>query len=404
MTTYSTIQPSYLDLSATGSGLAGPEFAAAQRAHWYATSPLGPVVLTYRDVDILLRDRRFRLAGVEYLAMHGITGGVLYDWWTHTMMNMEGDTHRRVSGLVAKAFTPARVEGMRAFTRHTANRLADELVSAGALDFIDAFAAPLTALVMGEFLGVPAEDYEEFRSWSEDIGAAFATGGLAPDVVDRVERAITGLGGYVNELIVRRRRAPGPDLLSAMISASEDGSSLTEVELHDMALLLVFAGQDSTSRQLGRAITAFAEHPDQWTSLRDDPGLVNRAVEEVLRWTPQTRIIPRYATEDVSYRRLEVPAGGAVFCSVMAANRDPVMFPDADTFDITRHPTGRALLFGGGIHHCLGHALGRLELAEALLAMSSRLGAPEVCGPITWRDELAMIHGPDVLPLRFAGR
>lgn len=402
MTTDRTVRLPYLDLSATGSGLAGPEFAAAQRAHWYATSPLGPVVLTYRDVDVLLRDRRFRLAGVEYMAMHGVTGGVLYDWWTHTMMNMEGTTHRRVSGLVAKAFTPARVEGMRAFTRHTANRLADELVTAGAHDFIDGFAAPLTAHVMGEFLGVPGEDYEAFRSWSEDIGAAFATGGLTPDVIDRVERAITGLGGYVNELIAQRRHNPGPDLLSAMITASEDGNFLTEAELHDLALLLVFAGQDSTSRQLGRALTAFTEHPEQWELLRGDPGLVDRAVEEVLRWTPQTRMIPRYAKEDVSYRTLEVPAGTAVFCSVMAANRDPVMFPDADTFDITRHPTGRALLFGGGIHHCLGHALGRLELAEALLALSSRPGSPKVCGPITWRDELAMIHGPDVLPLRFA--
>ncbi|HET9254482.1 MAG TPA: cytochrome P450, partial [Pseudonocardiaceae bacterium] len=180
------------------------------------------------------------------------------------------------------------------------------------------------------------------------------------------------------------------------------GASLNEAELNNMALLLVWASQDTTSRQLGRALVAFSHNPGQWALLRQHPSLASAAAAETLRWTPQARMIHRYATHDLTYRDLHLAAGDFIFCCVVSANRDPLVVPAPDEFDIRRSQPGLQLAFGGGPHHCLGRALARLELTEALAALAERLGTPSVCGPITWRDNLAMIHGPDVLPLKFA--
>jgi cytochrome P450 len=392
----------YLDILQPGFAFEGPQITAARQANWFARSPIGPVALRHQEVSELLRDCRFRLGGEAYMAMHGIDNGPLHNWWMQTLMSLEGRTHQRLRSLVGKAFTPAMVEGVRSFTRATAARLADALTPSAEHDFIRDFADPLPALVMCEILGVPPADYAQFHQWVGDIGIAFATGGLTVDVICRVDQAIQNMGSYIKTLIARRRHDPGPDLLSAMISAQVNGASLSEAELHDMALLLVWAGQDTTSRQLGRALVALSQNPGQWALLRQHPSAAGAAADESLRWTPQARMIQRYAMQDLTYRDLHLAAGDVLFCCIVSANRDPLVFPAPDEFDIRRSQPSRQLAFGGGPHHCLGHALARLELTEALAALAERRGTPSVCGPITWRDDLAMIHGPDVLPLRFA--
>lgn len=392
----------YLDILQPGFAFEGPQITAAQQAHWFAHTPIGPVALRYQEVSELLRDRRFRVGGQAYMAKHGIDHGPLYDWWMHAMMSADRHTHQRLRSLVGKAFTPSMVEGMRSFARATAARLADTITPSAEHDFIRDFADPLPALVMCEILGVPPADYEQFHAWVADIGLAFATGGLTNDLIRQVDRAIQNMGCYIKTLIARRRQDPGPDLLSAMINAQADGASLNEAELNSMALLLVWAGQDTTSRQLGRALVAFSQNPDQWALLRQQPSLASAAADETLRWTPQARMLYRYAMHDLTYHDLDLAVGDFIFCCIVSANRDPRVFPAPDEFDIRRSQPGQQLVFGGGPYHCLGHALARLELTEALAALAERLGTPSVCGPITWRDDLAMIHGPDVLPLRFA--
>jgi cytochrome P450 len=320
----------------------------------------------------------------------------------HSLMSLEGLTHKRQRGLLAKVFTPRLVENLRPFARANAEKLAAAIEPGAAHDFIAEFADPLPALVMCELVGVPVEDYDQFHDWSRDIGLAFATGGLNGDLLATVERAIEEMVAYIDGLIARRRKAPGPDLISLMIDASSEGGRLTTTEMHDLTLLLVWVGQDTTSRQLGRALAAFGDHPDQWDLLRARPRLLFNAVNEILRFTPQARMIQRYAMQDIEYGGLKFPTDSVVFCCITAANRDPRVFEEPAKLDIQRRPSSRQLVFGGGIHHCLGHALAQLELEEGLAALSQRFGAPEVTGPITWRPDLAMIHGPDSLPITFA--
>ncbi|MET9107713.1 cytochrome P450 [Streptomyces zhihengii] len=163
---------------------------------------------------------------------------------------------------------------------------------------------------------------------------------------------------------------------------------------------MVWAGQHTTSRQLGRALITFAQHPEQWRLLASEPTLLPTAVNEILRWTPQARMIQRFAEEDVTYQGLDIAEGSPVFCCVASAGRDPLAMPEPAHFDLRAPRPAKQLVFGGGIHHCLGAALGRLEISEALTA---RFGPPVLSGTPTW-PPLAVIHGPDSVPARFTPR
>jgi cytochrome P450 len=151
-------------------------------------------------------------------------------------------------------------------------------------------------------------------------------------------------------------------------------------------------------------VAAFAEYPEQWTLLGERPELAPQAVEEICRWSPQARSPFRYSMEDVELHGLEIPKGTMVMISTVAANRDPRVFDEPDTFDITASQRQRSLTFGGGMHHCLGEAHARMEMSEGLRALTARLGPPSITGPITWRTPMSIIHGPEVLPLQFAER
>jgi cytochrome P450 len=392
-----------LDVAGPDFTYESPEVVQAQRRCWYAMTPSGPVVLRHRQADAVLRDRRFGKAPQRYMQMHGISSGPVYDWWTSMMSSLGVEDHSRLRSLVSRAFSPRMVEELGPWVRSTAEHLAatmaDETVENGVCEFVQAFADPLPTLVMCRLLGVPAADYDRFHRYSTDIGLAYSRD-LTEDL-PRVEAAVVALSDYVGSLIADRRRHLGDDLLSALIQVEQDGARLSPEELHDLVFLLVWAGQDTTARQLGRAVLAFAGHPDQWTLLARRPELALQAVEEVCRWTPQARATWRFATEDVDHDGLLIPAGGMVLVCIVAANRDPRAFEGPERFDITAPRRSRHLTFSAGIHHCLGVHVARLEMAEGLLALARRFGPPSVAGPITWRRPAAFIHGPDVLPLSF---
>jgi cytochrome P450 len=396
-----TVTSAFVDLLNPAFDFDGPEVAQAREQHWYAQSPIGPVVLRHHEVSELLRDQRFKLGGDGYLRAHGITGGPLYDWWSNALVSVDLADYMRLRALLNKAFTPRLVEGLRPFSRANARRLAAQIEESTTHDFVAEFADPLPALVICRLLGVPAEDYPRFHQWTADIAMAFSRAGLAGEVLARVEAAIVAMTDYVVGLLRRRRRELGDDLLSAMITAEESGGAISLDELHNLTLLLVWAGHDATARQIGRALVTFAEHPDQWQLLRQNPALIPQAVEEVCRWSPQTRLTTRYALEDLSYQDLELPAGSQLLACVSSANRDPRAFTDGDRFDITVERKAHQLVYGGGVYRCLGAALARVEMTEALLALTERFGPPTITGPITWRPPMALIHGPEALPLQF---
>jgi len=376
-----------------------PEVVEAQARSWYATCPLGLLVLRYAEANSLLRDQRLDHNGKRYLEMNGVFDGPIHDWFVPMIVNHDGEDHRRLRGLVSKAFTPRMVNGLRPFIRAKAQQLTESLASAGTCEFIEDFGNPLPLAVMCELLGVPPEDYDTFRVWTTDVGLVFslAHGG---DIRARVETALVGLNGYVDSLMADKKATPGDDLISALVVAQEGDHLVSTEELRNLIVTLVFAAHDSTRHQLANAMVAFAKHPEQWTLFHDRPELAEQAVEETMRWLPSAPTVYRFAARDFDYQDLHITKDTQVIMAVAAAQRDPHVFHDGATFDITATREAPPLQFSAGPHHCLGAALARAEISEALPVLAARLGPPVVDGPLTWRPPMG-IYGPDALPLRF---
>jgi len=246
---------------------------------------------------------------------------------------------------------------------------------------------------------VPAEDYDTFRVWTTDIGLVFslAHGG---DIAARVQNAVVGLYGYVDSLMNDKKTTPTDDLISALVATQQAEGRVSREELRNLIVTLVFGAHDTTRQQLANAMVAFSEHQEQWTLLAKRPELATRAVEEVMRWCPSSTTIFRFAAEDFDFQGRRIAAGTFLIICVRVAQRDPRVFQNAGSFDITVTREAGPLQFGGGPHHCLGAALARLELGEALSVLAGRLGPPSIAGPVTWRPPTG-ICGPDELPLRF---
>lgn len=380
-----------------------PEVVAAQERSWYADSPLGILVLRYAEARDVLRDQRLNHNGKRYLEMNGVLDGPIHDWFVPMIVNHDGPDHRRLRGLVNRAFTPRMIDGLRPFIRAKAEELTDRLASDGICEFVEDFGNPLPLAVMCELLGVPAADYDTFRVWTTDVGLVFslAHGG---DIRRRVEAALTGLNAYVDGLMADKMATPADDLISALVVAQrEDDGRVSMEELRNLIVTLVFAAHDTTRHQLGNAMAAFAAHPAQWRLLGDRPELAAQATDEVIRWRPSSGTVYRFAAEDVVMRDVPFAMGTFFMVCVDIAQRDPRVFRNAGTFDITVTPEAPPLQFGGGPHHCLGAALAKTEMAEVLPVLTGRLGPPVVAGSVGWRPPIG-IHGPEPLPLRFGTR
>ena len=370
----------------------------ARQRSWYSRTPTGLIVLRYEDVSWLLRDRRWRELGSEGLAGAGITQGLLWEWFHQIMSNQEGADHARLRRLVSQAFTPRRVEKLRPGMRATADELARGLLARGECEFVADFAAPYPVRIIGDLLGVPHEDFERFHAWSSDLSLAFGSRIAAERA--RIEAGLGNLLDYVDGLLAARRREPRDDLISALIAAEEEGDRLDAQELRAMITVLIFGGQDTTQCQLACAAATFAQHPDAWARLAAEPDLASCAAEEVLRYEPAGSGSPRVALEDMERAGLEIAAGTIALPSGPAANRDPAVYPDPDRFDIARTPAQPMLTFGAGVHYCLGAALARAEIQEALPILARRLPRLEMAGEAVWRRG-ALIRGPELLPVRF---
>jgi cytochrome P450 len=340
--------------------------------------------------------------GQGYMERNGIFEGPIYDWFVPMIVNHDGQDHLRLRGLVAKAFTPRMINNLRPFIRAKAESLADELASVEVCEFVDGFANPLPLAIMCELLGVPTKDYDTFSVWTADIGRIFslAHGG---DTAERVENAVVGLSGYVDSLIEAKAKAPADDLISALVTAQRADGLVSADELRNLIITLIFGAHDNTRDQFSNGMVAFAEHPGQWNLLAQRPELAPQAVEEIMRWHPSATSVYRSAAEDFDYEGLHIEKGTFVTMCVQAAQRDPRVFKDGDSFDISVAREAPPLQFGAGPHFCLGAALARAELGEALSVLASRFGPPSIAGPVTWRPPLG-IHGPNELPLRFGRR
>ena len=392
--------PATLDLLAADFRINSEAVREATERHWYAETTLGPAVLRYDDCAAILHDRRFRQAGADHLADQGVTDGILAEMWRDVILNIEGERHNRLRRLVSKAFTPNAVDERRPRMRAIVHDLVDFFAPAGACEFMGAFADHYPPRVMFDLLGIPEEIQPQFLEWGKTLGLTVSYSVV--EHVDAIEAALNGLYDATDRLCAARRRRPGDDLISRLVAAADRGDRLTTQELRSMMVALVVGGQDSTRSQLGLAMALFARHPNQWALLACRPDLAAQATEEVMRVAPTVPIVWRAAAEDVVWRDLLIPAGTRVWLLVGAAHIEDATFgPGARRFDISVADRPAQLAFGHGVHYCLGAALARAEIAEALAILAARLPCLELTRPPEFRPDLAGFTGPLSLEIRF---
>ena len=336
-------------------------------------SPLGFWVLTrYEDVVAALRDPR--LVKEPIAAFVAARFGAAMPAMGLSMLDRDPPDHTRLRGLVNKAFTPRVVEALRPHIQKIVDGLLARVEGAGTMDLIEEFAYPLPVTVICQMLGVPVEDRERFKQWGLDIARGLDAILLPPDsdVARRSVAARHALADYFRGLIAERRAAPRGDMLSDLIAAEEAGDKLREDELLATCILLLVAGHETTVNLIGNGTLALLRHPEQLRRLRENPGLIASAVEELLRYDGPVQRTARIPSADVTFDGLTIGKGEMVMPFIGAADRDPAQFPDPDRLDITR-TDNRHIAFGWGIHFCLGAPLARVEGQIAIGTLVQRL-------------------------------
>ncbi len=368
---------------------------------WLVRNMFGYEVLRYEDATAVLRDKRWHSAVSRIPELMGITNTDFLERQQVSILSAEGDMHTRLRRLVAPAFSPRAADRLRPFMREVINGLVDNVAGGGRADFATDICEPYPIPIICELLGAPKKDWQLFSRWAGDILEIFSQ-----DVVDKLDlimRTQDELGEYTRGLIAERRSKPADDLLTGLIAAEEAGDKLTTDELVMMVNAVIVGGTDTTRNQLGCAVALFAEHPDQWALLAERPELAPRAVEEAMRYFGAVRGTARFASCDIEYRDVIFPAGTFMAVALADANRDPAVFIEPDTFDITSEAVSQPqMTFGSGIHYCLGAALARAELQEALPLLAQRMPKLAVDGDITWKPEGVGIFGPAHMPITFA--
>jgi cytochrome P450 len=392
-----------LDLPAfdyTDAALHGPRFHATMaelRARgWLASTPLGYVVLEREAASWFLRTRSAEFPGMKIAELFGIEEGPLYEEMRRNILHLNGADHARLRGLVNHAFTPRAAERWRPAMRRFLAELLDGVADDGRCELVHAVAKPYPARVIATVLGAPVEDAPRLHEWSNWIQRQFDAPTLMAER-PRIERAVSELYAYLEELLAQRRAAPGEDLVSELIAAEQQGDRLSDVELVNLVLDVLIGGIDTTQSQLAHAVRLLAEHPDQWAALRADPSRAPAAVEEALRYEPITPFTARILVEDVEYRDVTFPQDTILLVCSFTANRDGLDEPDR--FDIAAPRAGKPLTFGAGIHYCLGANLARAELQEALRLLAERVETLELDGEPIY-EGVQGIYGLKALPLR----
>ncbi len=374
---------------------------ASDPVHW-APGSKAWLLTRYDDVVAAFGDPRLSSDRVRPLldvlpAPRRAEYGPMLEIISRWMVVTDPPVHTRLSRLASRAFRQQRVSAMSGWIGELVEELLDNFVASGGDDFLAGLAYPLPAAVIARMMGVPQQDRGMFQHWSDELAlVAFGAGGQ--DRAGRYARALAGvreLQEYLAGLIERRRREPGEDMISLLLGSAageggdEDGDHLDDAELMALCSLILFAGHETTTNLLCNAIVALDRHPAELARLRADPSLVNRAVEEVLRFEGPIKILIRWVVQDHERDGRQVKAGDRVFLVLQSANRDKGTFADPDRFDIGRPGKPLHVGFGRGLHACLGAQLARIETRAALPKILGRLGDIRVCGEVTWRPNIA---------------
>jgi cytochrome P450 len=372
---------------------------AARSLHWLARTELGYAVTRLQDVTAILRDQRFHSALSMIEQSPEFEGANDRGGRSESILTMEGAGHARLRRLVAPAFTPASANRLRPTMQAVVRELVDRVAPRGECELVADVCEPYPIPIICELLGAPPQDWKLFSAWATDIFRIF-NNNLVEDL-PLIAQAADELNAYVSDMIAARRGDPRDDLLSDLVAIEQEGDRLSTDEMAMLAQAVLMAGTDTTRNQLACSVALFTEHPDQWALLAERPELAARAVEESMRYLGAVRGTARFAAEDVVYRDVLFPQGTLVVTSLAGANRDPEAFDDPATFDITRERSAAQMTFGSGIHFCMGAALARAELQEALPLLARRLPGLARNGEVEWKPSTFGIWGPARLPIRF---
>jgi len=364
------------------------------------------MVTHYADVLAILKDPRF-VKDIRHALPPEIVARVLSRSEAratirHHMLAADVPDHTRLRRLVSKVFTPRMSEQLRNSIQQITDELLDSVQPQGQMDLINDFAFPLPITVICELLGVPADHRHKFRVWSN----AFFDRDVSPQVATEEPAEMGEFVHYLQALVAEKRKWSDDRLISQLVHVEEAGDTLSEHELVAMIWLLLVAGHETTVNLIGNGTLELLQHPDQWRKLQTTPSLIERAVEELLRYTSPVMVgTGRWAREDVEMHGVHIAQGDMVWVSLMGANTDPERFSAAEELDITREENEH-LAFGKGIHYCLGAPLARLEgqiAFETLLRRLPDLHLAVKPEELRWRSGL-ILHGLQALPVAFQAK
>ncbi|WP_127590109.1 cytochrome P450 family protein [Paenibacillus lautus] len=354
----------------------------------------GWLISSYAEAVEALKDGRFskdiaKAMGQEQTSV-----------FSTNMLFSDPPDHKRLRGLVQKGFTPQRIADMRGHIQEIADNLLDAVSSKDTMNLIDEYAFKLPIIVISEILGVPTEDQDKFRVWSNSI-----IGASNQEMNEQVGQHMNEFIAYLKDWFAKVRENPGDDMISQLVIAENQGERLSEQELYGVVTLMIIAGHETTVNLIGNGVLALLEHPEQRRLLQAQPELIHGAIEEMLRYNgPVEFSTSRWAAEDMDFHGVHMKKGDLVVIALNSANRDASQFEDPDIFDITREKS-QHLAFGKGIHLCLGAPLARLEGEIAINTLLRRYPNFELqrdIDELEWRPGM-IVRGVREIPISLHG-
>lgn len=360
----------------------------------------GWIVTRYEDVRRCLQDDEHLSVEVEADRLRDSSLDIpqtkeMFPKW---IIYLDPPDHTKLRRIIGEAFNPEMVANQRAEVEDVTQSLIADMQqqSPGEVELIDEFAHPLPVHVICKIMGLPLADGENLGDWSTNIGLTLFHYYDAENRHERTEESIKEFTEYLREVVQRREADPKDDLISYLLEAEADGETLTQDEVVATAVLLLFAGHETTTKLIANGTLELLRHPEQMQMLREDPSLAQRAVEEILRYQGTSKSLTRGVVKEFELRGKQIEAGDRILLSQAAANRDPRKFDDPETFDITRGSMDH-LGFGHGTHHCLGAPLARLETRTAFPALAKAFPDMELAtNDIEWTRS-PLVRGPEEL-------
>ncbi|MBJ8108360.1 MULTISPECIES: cytochrome P450 family protein [Bacillus] len=360
------------------------------------------LITRYEDALPLLKDNRLKKDAANVFPQDTTNMYLSVDNSDHLtthMLNSDPPNHSRLRSLVQKAFTPKMITQLDGRIQRIADDLIREIERKGTLNLVDDYSFPLPIIVISEMLGIPKEDQAKFRIWSHAVIASPET----PEEIKETEKQLSEFITYLQYIVDIKRKDPKEDLVSALILAENEGHKLSAPELYSMIMLLIVAGHETTVNLITNTVLALLENPNQLQLLKDNPKLIDSAIEEGLRYySPVEVTTARWAAEPFQIHEQTIQKGDMVVIALASANRDETIFENPDVFDITRE-NNRHIAFGHGSHFCLGAPLARLEAKIAITTLFNRMPALQLKGnreDIKWQGNYLM-RSLEELPLTF---